>query len=84
MSHLSKLPEREKDPGAALSLGEVFRAKEYLDEIKSVLKKGYSFDNIAAIFTEKCGVNISARQTPPPGRPPSLLQPWVHRLTFHC
>jgi hypothetical protein len=62
MSHLSKLPEREKDPGASVSLGEVFRAKESLAEIKGALKRGYTFEDIAAIFTERCGVAVSARQ----------------------
>jgi hypothetical protein len=62
MSHLSKLPKREKDPGTVVSLSEIFRAKEYMAEIKGALKKGYSFSDIAEIFTEKCGVNISARQ----------------------
>ena len=62
MSRLSGLPEREKDPGAAVSLAEVFRTKEYLAEIKAALKKGYTFDDLAAIFTERCGASISARQ----------------------
>jgi hypothetical protein len=62
MSRLSELPEREKDPGTAVSLGEIFRAKEYMAEIKDALKKGYSLSDLAEIFTEKCGVNISARQ----------------------
>jgi hypothetical protein len=39
MSRLSELPEREKDPGAALSLPEIFRAKEYMAEIKGAMKK---------------------------------------------
>jgi hypothetical protein len=62
MSRLSELSEREKGPGTAVSLGEIFRAKEYMAEIKGALKKGYSFSDLAEIFTEKCGVNISARQ----------------------
>jgi hypothetical protein len=62
MSRLSELPEREKDPGAAVSLGEIFRTKEYMAEIKGALKKGYTFENLAAIFTKRCGVAISARQ----------------------
>jgi hypothetical protein len=62
MSHLSALPECEKSSGAAVSLGEVFSAKEYLAEIKGALKKGYTFDDLAEIFTEKCGVKISARR----------------------
>jgi hypothetical protein len=62
MSRLSELPEREKDPGTTVGLGEIFRVKEYMTEIKGALKKGYTFKNLAEIFTEKCGVNISARQ----------------------
>jgi hypothetical protein len=62
MSHLADLPERGKDPCEVIGLPEIFRAKEYLDEIKGALKKGYTFDDLAAIFTEKCGVDISARQ----------------------
>jgi hypothetical protein len=62
MSRLSELPNRDKDPGAALSLSEVFRTKEYIAEIKGALKKGYTFENLAEIFTERCGVAVSARQ----------------------
>jgi hypothetical protein len=62
MSRLSELPEHEKDPGAAVSLPEIFRTKEYMAEIKGALKKGYTFEDIAAIFTERCGVAVSARQ----------------------
>ena len=62
MSHLAQLPEREKDPGMPLALSEIFRTKEYAAEIASALKKGYSFDQLAAIFTERCGVKITARQ----------------------
>ena len=62
MSCLSELPEREKDPGETVSLGEIFRTKAYLAEIKGALKKGYTFENLAAIFTERCGVAVSARQ----------------------
>jgi hypothetical protein len=62
MARLSELPERGKDPGASVSLGRIFRAKEYFNEIKGALKKGYTFDDLAAIFTERCGVNVSARQ----------------------
>jgi hypothetical protein len=62
MSRLSELPEREKDPGKAVSLGEIFRTKEHMTEIKRALKKGYTFENLAAIFTERCGVAVSARQ----------------------
>jgi hypothetical protein len=62
MSRLSELPSRGKDPGAAVSLAEIFRTKEYLAEIKGALKKGYSFCDLAEIFTERCGVDVSARQ----------------------
>jgi hypothetical protein len=62
MSRLSELPEREKDPGEAVSLSEVFRTKEYLAEIKGALKKGYTFGEIAEIFTERCGASVSERQ----------------------
>jgi hypothetical protein len=62
MSRLANLPNREKDPGAAVSLSEIFRIKAYLNEIKCALKKGYTFENLAEIFTERCGVAISARQ----------------------
>jgi hypothetical protein len=62
MSRLSELPDRGKDPGAAVSLGEIFHTKEYLAEIRGALKKGYTFENLAAIFTEICGVDVSARQ----------------------
>jgi hypothetical protein len=62
MSRLSELPDRGKDSGSAISLGKVFRTKEYLAEIKGALKKGYTFDDLAAIFTERCGVSITARQ----------------------
>jgi hypothetical protein len=62
MSCLSKMPDRGKAPDTAVSLTEIFRTKEYLAEIKGALKKGYSFNDLAQIFTEKCEVNISARQ----------------------
>jgi hypothetical protein len=62
MSRLANLPNHEKDPGAAVSLSEIFRTKAYLNEIKCALKKGYTFENLAEIFTERCGVSISARQ----------------------
>ena len=62
MTHLSELPEREKDPNNRVNLSEVFRAKEYVAEIKRALKRGYSFDDLANIFTERCGVTITARQ----------------------
>jgi hypothetical protein len=62
MARLSELPERGKDPSAPISLGGIFRAKEYFNEIKGALKKGNTLDDLAAIFTERCGVNVSARQ----------------------
>jgi hypothetical protein len=62
MSRMSELPDRGKDTGAAISLGKVFRTKEYFAEIKGALKKGYTFNDLAAIFAERCGVDISARQ----------------------
>jgi hypothetical protein len=62
MSCLSELPDRGKDPGSTVRLAEMFRTKEYFAEIKSALKKGYSFGDLAAIFTERCGVSISERQ----------------------
>ena len=62
MSCLSELPERGKAPDKAVSLTEIFRTKEYIAEIKRALKKGYTFDDLAAIFSERCGVNVSARQ----------------------
>jgi hypothetical protein len=62
MARLSELPDRGKDPGASVSLGRIFRAKECFNEIKGALKKGYTFDDLAAIFTERCDVDISARQ----------------------
>jgi len=62
MSQLSRLPTREKDPDAPVTLPEIFRTKEYAAEITGALKRGYSFADIAAIFTERCGVKITARQ----------------------
>jgi hypothetical protein len=62
MSCLSDLPERGKAPDAPVSLSDIFRTKEYAAEINGALKKGYSFDDLAKIFSEKCGVSISARQ----------------------
>jgi hypothetical protein len=62
MARLSELPNRDKDPGTAVSLAEIFRTREYLAEIKGALKKGYTFENLAEIFTERCGVAVSARQ----------------------
>jgi hypothetical protein len=58
MTQLANLPECD-DP---VSLSEVFRTKEYISEVKAALKKGYTFENLAGIFTERCGVAVSARQ----------------------
>jgi hypothetical protein len=62
MSKLASLPEREKDPDEPVSLSEIFRTKEYAAEVKAALKKGYTFKNLAEIFTERCGIAVSARQ----------------------
>jgi len=62
MSHLENLPVREHDPGVLLGLSEIFRTKEYMTEIKNALKKGYTFDDLAEMFSAKCGVSISGRQ----------------------
>jgi hypothetical protein len=62
MSHLANLPERGKAPDDPVSLSEIFRTKEYIAEIKAALKRGYSFGDLAEIFTGMCGVAISARQ----------------------
>jgi hypothetical protein len=62
MVQLSNLPERERDPDDPVSLPEIFRTKEYIAEIEGALKRGYSFDDLAEIFTEKLGVAVSARQ----------------------
>ena len=62
MSHLSKLEGREKDPAKPVVLSELFRTKEYAAEIQSALGKGYSFDDIAEIFTQRSGVQITGRQ----------------------
>jgi hypothetical protein len=62
MSQLASLPEREKAPDDPVSLSEMFRTKEYVTEVKAALKKGYTFDDLAEIFSEKCGVAVSARQ----------------------
>jgi hypothetical protein len=62
MSQLAKLPEREKAPGDPVRLSEIFRTKEYIAEIKGALKRGYSFDDLAKIFTERCEIAVSARQ----------------------
>jgi hypothetical protein len=62
ITELANLPEREKDPEEPVSLSEIFRTKEYAAEVKAALKKGYTFENLAEIFSEKCGVAVSARQ----------------------
>jgi hypothetical protein len=62
MKHLAELPECEKGPGNSVSLSEVFRTKEYVAEIRGALKKGYTFEDLAKIFTEKCGIAVSTRQ----------------------
>lgn len=62
MSHLSGLPEREKGPDDPVSLPEIFRTKEYMSKIRGALKKGYTFEDLARLFSERCGIDISARQ----------------------
>jgi hypothetical protein len=62
ISHLASLPEREKSSDDPISLPEIFRTKEYMAEIRGALKKGYTFEDLAEIFTERCGVGVSARQ----------------------
>ncbi|MDL2263947.1 hypothetical protein LJC31_04775, partial [Synergistaceae bacterium OttesenSCG-928-I11] len=62
MSHLAELPKREKDPMAQVGLSEIFRTKEYMAEIRGALKKGYTFEQLAEIFTERCGVEVTPRQ----------------------
>jgi hypothetical protein len=62
MTQLANLPEREKSPDDPVSLSEIFRTKEYIAEIKRALKLGYSFEDLAEIFTEKCGIAVTARQ----------------------
>jgi hypothetical protein len=62
MAQLANLPEREKAPDTPVSLPEIFRMNEYIVETKRALKRGYSFDDLAEIFTEKLGVAVSARQ----------------------
>ena len=62
MSHLANLPEREKSPDDLISLPEIFRRKDYMTEIRNALKRGYTFEDLSKIFTEKCGVSVSARQ----------------------
>jgi hypothetical protein len=62
ISHLANLPEREKSPDDSVSLPEVFRSKAYMAEIQGALKKGYTFEDLSEIFSEKCGVTVSVRQ----------------------
>jgi hypothetical protein len=62
MTELASLPECEKNPNDPVSLSEIFRTKEYISEVKAALKKGYTFENLAKIFTERCGIAVSARQ----------------------
>jgi hypothetical protein len=62
MTELASLPEYEKNPNDPVSLSEIFRTKEYISEVKAALKKGYTFENLAKIFTERCGIAVSARQ----------------------
>jgi hypothetical protein len=62
MSHLASLPEREKGPDDPISLPEIFRTKEYMAEMRGALKKGYTFEDLAEIFSKRCGVFISVRQ----------------------
>ena len=62
MSHLSNLPNREPDINVLLGLSEIFRTKEYITKIKDALKKGYTFDDLAEIFSDKCGIPINGRQ----------------------
>ncbi len=62
MSHLSRLQERETDPAKPMALSELFRTKAYAAEIQSALEKGYSFDDIAEIFTQRSGVQVTGRQ----------------------
>jgi hypothetical protein len=62
MSALANLPVREKAPEDPVSLAEIFHTKEYVTEVKAALRKGYTFEHLAEIFTERCGVVVSARQ----------------------
>jgi hypothetical protein len=62
MTQIANLPERGKTPNDPISMSEIFRTKEYAAEIKAALKKGYTFENLAEIFTERCGIAVSARQ----------------------
>ncbi len=58
MEALANLPKREKLPGDLLTLPEIFQDKGYVTEIKGALKRGYSFDDLSEIFTERCGVAV--------------------------
>ena len=62
MTELANLPKREKAPDDLISLPQIFRMKGYMAEIKGALKRGYSFDDLAEIFTNRCGIAVSARQ----------------------
>ena len=62
MTELAKLPKREKTPDDLITLPEIFRMKGYMAEIKGALKRGYSFDDLAKIFSNRCGIAVSARQ----------------------
>jgi hypothetical protein len=62
ISYLADLPEREKSSGDLVSLPEIFRTKEYMAEIRGALKKGYTFEDLAKIFSERCGVTVTTRQ----------------------
>ena len=62
ISHIANLPEREKSADDPISLPEIFRTKEFLTEIRGALKRGYSFEDLSQIFSDKCGVSISTRQ----------------------
>jgi len=62
ISHIKDLPEREKSPDAMLSLSEVFSEKSFISEIKILLKKGYSFGDLAGFIAEKCGISVTERQ----------------------
>ena len=62
VTELANLPKREIKPDDLMTLPEIFRIKGYMTEIKGALKRGYSFDELAEIISERCGVAISARQ----------------------
>ena len=85
ISQIANLPEREKSADDPISLPEIFRTKEYITEIRGALKRGYTFEDLSKIFTERCGVSISTRQLkynytrgknkPQKGRAPSPMLP---------